>query len=185
MQPADAEDMAHDFFAHALDREWLARYDPAKGRFRVFLRTCLLGFASTAHEAATRQKRGGGITHVSIDDANAVAADDESTSIFDREWIRSVLSIALSALEQECLERGRGAAWRAFVAYDVEGADGARPTYEAIAHAEEIPLTQVTNYLNSTRRRFREHVLTTLRDLTASDAEYRDEVRALLGPRAL
>ena len=37
----DAEDLAHDFFAHALERDWLARYDRDKGRFRAFLRSCL------------------------------------------------------------------------------------------------------------------------------------------------
>ena len=45
----DAEDLAHDFLAHALEREWLARYDRNKGRFRTFLRTCLQDFARTAH----------------------------------------------------------------------------------------------------------------------------------------
>jgi len=39
----------------------------------------------------------------------------------------------------------------------------------------------VTNRLASMRRRFRELVLEVLRDATASDREYRTEVRALLG----
>ena len=59
-----------------------------------------------------------------------------------------------------------------------------RPTYDVLAQRFGIPATQVTNYLNWARRRFRAHVLSTVRDLTASDAEYREEVRALTGKAA-
>jgi DNA-directed RNA polymerase specialized sigma24 family protein len=181
LEPADAEDLAHDFFAQALAQEWLSRYEPARGRFRTFLRTCLFAFASTAHEAATRQKRGGSLHHLSLDDAQHVSAPDDAGADFDREWIRSVLTKALAALHDECVERERESTWRVFSAYDVDGADGDRPTYDALARDIGIPPTQVTNYLSWARRRFREHVLGTLRQLTASESEYRDEVRELLG----
>jgi DNA-directed RNA polymerase specialized sigma24 family protein len=181
MEPADAEDLAHDFFAQALAQEWLSRYDRERGRFRTFLRSCLFAFASTAHEAATRQKRGGAMHHVSLDDAVHVSAPDDVAATFDREWIRSVLTRALDGLHDECRARDRESTWRVFSAYDVDGAEGNRPTYETLARDLGIAPTQVTNYLNWARRRFREHVLGTLRQLTASEAEYRDEVRELLG----
>lgn len=182
MQIADAEDLAHDFFAQALARDWLARYDPDKGRFRTFLRTCLLAYAATAHEALMRHKRGGGLRHVPLEDATLIATDDVTAAIFDREWMRSVLSIALAALHDECIEQDRATTWQAFSEYDVDGADlDERPTYESLAKRIGIPPTQVTNYLNWARRRFRAHVLATVRELTANDAEYREEVRALLG----
>jgi hypothetical protein len=44
-----------------------------------------------------------------------------------------------------------------------------------------VPVTQVANYLHWARTRFRGHVLATLRALTGSDAEFREEARALLG----
>jgi RNA polymerase sigma factor (sigma-70 family) len=182
LQHADAEDLAHDFFAHALTRDWLARYDAGRGRFRTFLRTCLSAFASTAHEAATRKKRGGDARHVSLDHASALATDDEVAEMFEREWTRSVLAIALDALREEAIRRNRESSWQVFEAYEIGRADGARPTYDALARELGLPVTQVTNYLTWARGRFREHVLNTIRNLTASDEEYRDEVRALLGP---
>jgi DNA-directed RNA polymerase specialized sigma24 family protein len=182
LQPADAEDLAHDFFAQALTHDWLARYDAGRGRFRTFLRTCLFAFAATAHEAAGRKKRGGDVRHVSLDDASAVSTDDELATMFEREWTRSVLSIALDALRRESIQRNRESSWQVFEAYEVGRADGARPTYDALARELGIPVTQVTNYLTWARGRFREHVLATVRSLTASDEEYRDEVRSLLGP---
>ena len=39
----------------------------------------------------------------------------------------------------------------------------------------------VTNYLAAARRKFRELVLAGLRDLTATEEEFRAEARALLG----
>jgi RNA polymerase sigma-70 factor (ECF subfamily) len=186
MQPADAEDLAHDFFAHALERQWLERYDPAKGRFRTFLRTCLLAFAATAHESAKRHKRGGAAVHVPIDTVPvAVDADEEITRLFDHEWTRSVLAISLDKLRDDCAASGRESTWQVFHAYDVEGSDAIeRPTYDALARRFDVPPTQVTNYLNWARRRLRSHVLETIRDLTSTDAEYRSEVKSVLGIEA-
>jgi hypothetical protein len=52
--------------------------------------------------------------------------------------------------------------------------------------AAEFGLTQVqvTNYLAAARRQLRRHVLRRLRRLTASEAEFRAEARALLGAEA-
>jgi hypothetical protein len=67
-----------------------------------------------------------------------------------------------------------------FVAHDVDGADDP-PRYADLAARFGIPVTQVANYLHWARSRFRGHVLDTLRALTGSDAEFREEARALLG----
>lgn len=182
LEPADAEDLAHDFLAQALDREWLQRYDPARARFRTFLRSCLAAFASTAHEAGGRLKRGGGAPHLSLDAAALAASPDASMeTLFDREWVRSVLDMALGALHQECVASGREATWQVFVAREVEGAEDPVPSYADLALRFGLPLTQVTNYLAWARPRFRSHVLQALRDLTASESEFRAEARALLG----
>jgi hypothetical protein len=44
-----------------------------------------------------------------------------------------------------------------------------------------LPVTQVTNHLYWARREFRAAVLLVLREITASEAEFRAEARALLG----
>lgn len=179
----DAEDLAHDFFAQALAKEWLQRYDPGRGRFRAFLRSCLMAYASTAHEAAGREKRGGRAVHLSLDDATAAPSSDPAVeALFEREWARSVLTLSLDALRQECEREGRNTTYAVFHAREVEGAEAeSPPSYDALAVRFGVPATQVTNYLNWARRRFRAHVLETVRALTASEGEYREEVRALLG----
>jgi len=182
LQRADAEDLAHDFLAQAFEKGWLFRYDVSRGRFRTFLRACLSAFASTRSEAAGRLKRGGGAVHLDIDDVTVAAPDAHLDGMFEREWVRSVLAAAVEGLRNECEQAGRPTTFAVFVAHDIAGAElTVAPTYASLADQFGIPVTQVTNYLNWARRRFRAHVLATLRALTVSDTEFRDEARALLG----
>lgn len=178
----DAEDLAHDFLAQALAREWLQRYDPARARFRTFLRSCVAAYASTAHEAAGRLKRGGSASHVPLDDAVMAAPDASLDELFDREWVRSIIAMALEALRAECHAAGRASTWAVFAAREVEGAESASPpSYAQLAERFDVPVTQVTNFLAWARPRFRAHVLDALRAVCASEAEFRAEARALLG----
>jgi hypothetical protein len=91
-----------------------------------------------------------------------------------------VLTLSLDRLRVECEAASRRTTYDVFVAHDVEGADEP-PRYADLAARFGIPVTQVSNYLHWARSRFRGHVLSTLRDLTTSDAEFREEARALLG----
>lgn len=179
----DAEDLAQEFFATAIAKDWFTRFDPSRGRFRAFLRSCLDDFARTSLRDAARLKRGGGAPHLSLDAASAsLGAEAETDALFEREWARSVLGIALERLRQDCDAHGRAVAWRLYARYDLsDHPDAQRPTYAVLAAETGEPVTQVTNHLHWARRRMREHVLATLRALTADDAEYRAEVRALTG----
>jgi DNA-directed RNA polymerase specialized sigma24 family protein len=66
-----------------------------------------------------------------------------------------------------------------FEAYDLD--DSRSVSYRDLAERFSLNVTTVTNRLAAARRLFRESVLEILRDATASDSEYRAEVRALLG----
>src|SRR5262245_39525004 len=55
----DGKDRTQGFFTRAMEKEFFAAYDPARGRFRAYLRTCLEGYLANEHKAARRQKRGG------------------------------------------------------------------------------------------------------------------------------
>lgn len=182
---ADAEDLAQGFFARAIEKDWFGRFDPSRGRFRAFLRSCLDDYARAQHRDALRQKRGGDAQHLSLDDAPSLvgATGDDADRLFDREWARSVLSMASAALRDECAGSATHLqAWPLFARYDLTDArDEDRPTYDSLAAELGIPVTQVTNQLAWARRRMREHVLGTLRALTGDDDEYRAEVRTLLG----
>lgn len=181
LQHEDAEDIAQEFFARALEKDWFARYNSDRGRFRTFLRTCLTAFAADEHDRLNAQKRGGSVTHESLSDSTPqVDAEHGMDTLFEQEWIRSVLEIALDALRQESVAAKRPIAYSIFEQYDVIDSE-TRPTYAKLAVQWKVPTTQVTNYLFWARRRFRQHVLNTVRSLTGSEEEYQAEVRTLLG----
>ena len=188
--PAAAEDLTQDFFARSIERDFFAQYDPARARFRTWLRLGIDRMVANAREAEGRQKRGGGSRAVPLDSAELerdIAArapgplpdDDE---LFRREIARALFSHAIESLRGEYEIAGKAVQWTLFLAYDIEGPDQEpRPSYAALAAEHGVPVTQVTNYLAAARRRFRSLVLERLRDLSASDAEYRSEARDLLG----
>ncbi len=184
LDDADAEDLAQEFFATALEKDWIHRFDPARGRFRTFLRVCADRFAANRRQADQRLKRGGGAVTLSFDDlAGALPdGDDESEARFRAEWVRSVFDLALDALRTEARERDRAVHLAIFEAYDL--ADHDRPTYAALATVHDLTETQVLNHLAWARRRFRVHVLDVVRRLAGSEAEYREDVRDLLGIEA-
>src|SRR5947209_1753458 len=67
----DAKDLTQSFFTNALQRDFLARFDPAKGAFRTYLRMAVERFAANEHAAAHRLKRGGEVEFVPVHEAIA------------------------------------------------------------------------------------------------------------------
>ena len=67
-----------------------------------------------------------------------------------------------------------------FELYDLQDAEG-KPSYSQLASKFGLATTDVTNYLAFARREFRRCVLDQLREMTASNEEYRREARILLG----
>ena len=99
---------------------------------------------------------------------------------FEREWARSVFSLSLERLRQECEQRGKQVHFRLLEFYDIEEA-GKELTYEQVAQQFGLKTSDVTNYLAYARREFRRIVLEQLREMTGSEEEFRREAQSLLG----
>jgi DNA-directed RNA polymerase specialized sigma24 family protein len=185
-----AEDLTQGFFAAALEKGWLERFEPEKGRFRTFLLACLDSFVANDLRAAKRLKRGGGVVAVSLEGEDEDGAPREREipdpkdleAEFQREWARSLFAMAVESLRSRCRGTAKEPAFALFERYDLEGSEAPeRPSYADLAKALDLPATQVTNHLHWARREFRARVLATLREITASEEEFRAEARALLG----
>src|SRR6185503_15494383 len=164
----DAEDLTQGFFARAIEKGFFDRFDPARARFRTYLRACLDGFVANERQSARRVKRGGGAEHVSLDFAGAEAElarqgpseSGDMEEYFHREWVRSLFGLAVEALRRRCTEAGKDVHFALFERYDLDGPDAAaRPSYADLAREMGIPETQVTNHLAWARREFRRLVL--------------------------
>lgn len=195
----DARDITQAFFARALEKGQLGGYDRERARFRTYLRASLDHFVQDLARGEGRQKRGGQgearVVRLSLDfdvaegelaRSGALAAVDPQSieAAFDQEWTRSLFSAALAALEANCEAQGKRVYLEVFRRYVLDpelAADGTRPSYADVAKACGVAVTDVTNYLSWARRAFRTHVLEALREITADDAELREEARAVLG----
>jgi RNA polymerase sigma factor (sigma-70 family) len=185
-----AADLTQGFFLSALEKEFLADFDPAKARFRTFLRLCLDRFVGKADQAASRQKRGGEAQHFSLDfdfierQLTTIIGQRELApdELFEREWIRNLFASAVEQLKTNYESEGKVVHYAIFEAYDLQSLDSdARPSYSDLAATHSITVETVTNYLSAARRDFRRIVLERIREVTATDTEFRDEVRAVLG----
>jgi RNA polymerase sigma factor (sigma-70 family) len=187
--PEDAADLTQGFFLRAFEKDFFAGFDPARARFRTFLRTCLDGFVANARKAEGRLKRGGAVTLVPLDfDAaerelrhQAINAIDDFDAYFHREWLRALFASAAERLRDACTARGHPQRFAAFEQYDLVGEDSDRPTYGELAQRLGLSTTDVTNELAAARREFRRLVLEALREQCATDEEFDVESRALTG----
>jgi RNA polymerase sigma-70 factor (ECF subfamily) len=190
-QPADAEDLTQEFFARAVPGGFFDAYDPSRGRFRTYLRSCLDHFAANARRDERRLKRGGAVTLLPLDFADSerelgrsggLLSDADPDDWFDREWIRSLLAEAVESLRRSTAGTPKEIRFRVFARHDVEPAlETERPSYRALAEEFSLPTTHVTNHLAWARRELRRLVLERIRSLVGSDAEYRAEVQAVFG----
>lgn len=179
----DAEDLTQSFFTRAFEKESLAAYDRAKASFRTFLRLLFDRHVANDWRAGQAQKRGGSEVHLDFDAAEAEigteAASIAPDEYFHREWVRSVFAVAVERLRERCESEGKRTQFAIFESYDLE--DDRNVSYRELATRFGIAETQVTNYLSAMRRRFRETVLDALREVTATEQEFRAEARALFG----
>jgi DNA-directed RNA polymerase specialized sigma24 family protein len=185
-----AKDLTQEFFTEAMTRDYFDRYDPGRARFRTFLKSCVDHFAANARRADRRLKRGGGVALLPLDFAGADREFAESGQValpdvdarFHHEWVRALFTVAVDALRDQSIREGHDLRFRLFERHDLAPAgEDARPSYRALAQEFDLPVTQVTNHLAWARREFRRLVLSRLRELCGSDAEFRVEARELLG----
>ena len=191
LSPDDAADLTQEFFTTALEKDVVEKYDPARARFRTYLRLCLDGFASNAEKPEHRLKRGGGITMVPLDFVSAEseirryepALNVDVDELFYREWVRALCERSLVDLKRHADAAGRPVMFDVFARYDLIDDVGARPTYTDIARALNLTPATVTNHLAAMRRQYRSILLERLRELTSSDEEWEVEAEKLLNHR--
>jgi RNA polymerase sigma-70 factor (ECF subfamily) len=177
----EADDQVQEAFAWLLATDLLGKADPARGRFRGFLKAALANFATEQWRRAHAQKRGGG---AAIGDLDAVAepADARARSpddALDLAWRRELLEAAQVRLQAELEAGGRSVHWSLFRERFL--GDGEVPDHATLAARHGITRTDVSNWLDHGKRRYRAILRALVADTVASDAELEDELRWLFG----
>ena len=112
----DAEDLTQAFFARFLEKNYLEGLRSEKGKFRAFLLAALKHFLANEWDKSQRQKRGSGVTTLSLDwqDADTryqIDPPDQLSpeKLFDRAWAVTLLERVIVRLRDECAADGRSA----------------------------------------------------------------------------
>lgn len=101
-----AKDVVQEFLAGLMRRGSILKADPARGRFRTFLRAALLNFLRDRSKAAARRKRKAERRTLSLDFARGetdyalqVTAGESPERVLNRAWARSLWEHALEELK--------------------------------------------------------------------------------------
>jgi DNA-directed RNA polymerase specialized sigma24 family protein len=183
----EAQDVTQAFFSEAFQKEWLARYEPDKARFRTFVRLCADRFIMNARQAASRIKRGGGAELLPLDFPAAEAEmvrhglveTPDAEEFFRKEFVRTLFERAVGDVRAEYVAAGREVPLALFERYDLDPAEGV--SYASLAAEFGLTQAQVTNALAQVRRTFRARALQTLQTLCGTPDEFRREARELFG----
>lgn len=116
----DAEDLTQGFFAFLLERQLFLHADPARGRFRAFLFTCLHRYLNGEADRQRAAKRGGGVVLLPLDEASEEGMVGRIIVLsplyvrrraeeahFDRHWASALLDSVQDDLAAEC-DRAHG-----------------------------------------------------------------------------
>jgi RNA polymerase sigma factor (sigma-70 family) len=181
----DAEDLTQEFFTRFLAKEYFGRADPALGRFRSFLLTCLKNFLAEQQRQARRLKRGGGKTTISWDRQTAeeryrLEPADPVTAeqIYDRRWALTLLETVLARLAEEQSAAGKGRVFAQFK--DYLWGDTRETSYGETAVRLGMTEGAVKVAVHRLRRRLRDLLREEVAHTVAADAEIDEELRHLI-----
>jgi RNA polymerase sigma-70 factor (ECF subfamily) len=182
--PHDAEDLTQSFFAHLLAKQFLAKADREKGKFRAFLLASLKNFLADERDRATAQKRGGGRPTIPLDSLAAetryrLEPADELTpdKLYEKQWALALLEQVLARLRDEMTAEGKAALFEALRSVLTGGQTS---SYAEIA--KELRMTEgaVKIAAHRLRRHYRELLREEIAHTVAGPEEVEDEIRYLL-----
>ncbi|MGD0744477.1 MAG: RNA polymerase sigma factor [Verrucomicrobiota bacterium] len=182
----DAEDLTQAFFARFLKKNYLANLSAERGRFRAFLLASLKHFLANEWDKSQRQKRGGGVTPLSLDwqSANtqfqiAATAEPGPDKAFDREWAVALLAKVIERLRAESEADGRGKQFAELKVFLTAGQG-------EVSHADAaqklgMDETAVRVAVHRLRKRYRQLLRDEIAQTLANAADVDEEMRALFG----
>lgn len=177
----DAGDLTQEAFAWLLGSGLLDKADPARGRFRGFLKRALANFALEQLRKANAHKRGGGAVHTALADGDEPVdpAGKTPDQVLDDAWRAELLQRAQVQLQRELESGGRAVHWALFRDYFLAAGD--EPDHAALAQRHGVTRTDVSNWLDHGKRRYRAILRQLVADTVTTDDELQEELRWLFG----
>jgi RNA polymerase sigma-70 factor (ECF subfamily) len=183
--PEDAQDLTQDFFSRLLEKNYLAKADRDRGRFRTFLLGSLKNFMINEWKRAGRLKRGGGLEFLSIDTnvaehryAAEPANESNPDAAYEQRWAVTLIEQVLATLRREY-----GATDKARLFEELKGfiwGDKSTASYAEIAGALNLTEGTVKVAVHRLRQRFRELLRAEVAHTVARPDDIDAELRHLI-----
>ena len=187
----DAKDLVQGFFLACVERDFFAKADRKRARFRTFLRTSFDHYMSNVRraDAARRRYPAGGL--VSLDELMAneedrpsfEPQDDESPAdVFNRVWAGELVHRVLKLFREECGRTGKMMHCRIFELRIIEpNLEGTTPpSLEDLASKFGETPKQIANRLLTARRAFQRLLRVVIRTYAFSEDDVSTEIRDLM-----
>jgi RNA polymerase sigma factor (sigma-70 family) len=183
--PEDAQDLAQQFFAALLRKDYFRRADPARGRFRNFLLYSLQNFLVNEWHKARALKRGGGtITFpLAFDEAEKRYSTEPATMltperVYEKRWAMTLLEQVLKVLQQEYTQAGNSRVFEELA--DLLWGKEAGISYAQIGARLGMSEGAARAAMHRLKGRFRERLRTEVAHTVADFGEVEEELRHLL-----
>jgi RNA polymerase sigma factor (sigma-70 family) len=178
----ETEDLVQDVFAKLFERDLLAAADRRRGRFRSYLLGVTKNVLGNFLKKRRREKRGGGVPVVSLDEPSAGGGTllsaqipgDESDEAFDAMWVDNLVQLAFARLRDECA-RENLPYYRALACY----LDDPDASYRSIADLMGVDESQIRNYIHRGKKKLIQYIQAEVSATCSSEEEVAEELRHL------
>lgn len=182
--PEDSKDLTQAFFARLLERKWISRADPQKGRFRSFLLSALSCFLADEWDKARAQKRGGNVPTLPLEFHTAEtrycaepANHATPEQAFERRWAQTLLDEVVGHLRQEYECDGRGELFT--LLHPCLAGDEAAQPYDHLARQLGVSTGTVKSAVHRLRLRYRQLLRAEIAHTIADPQQVEEELRHL------
>jgi len=181
--PVDAEDLTQAFFAWLLERNWLARADQERGRFRSFLLTSISNFVANEWDKARAEKRGGGrVVSLQREEAEKYCGWEPADNLtpeqsFEWRWALALLDEVMKRLSSDFAQDGKGELFQTLKPC-LLGEREAQP-YSALAAQLGMTEGSVKVAVHRMRQRYRQLLREEIGNTVANQKEVEDEMKHL------
>lgn len=183
--PENAQDLTQEFFARLLEKHWLLAADREKGRFRTFLMVTLKRFLTNEWHRGQAAKRGGGLAPMPLDTQLAERLYGGSGAhsltpeqLFDKRWALTLIETALSRIENEYLDAGRGEEFE--ILKPCLTAERGGIDYGALASRLDVSEGAARVAVHRIRKRYRSLFREEIARTVCDEGEVEEEMRALM-----
>ena len=183
--PEEAQDLVQEFFAGFLEKNYVAKADRERGRFRCFLMTSMENFLHNQNDRARAQKRHGGRQLISLDQQDAEARyrrepriETNPARTFEQRWATTLLNTVLTRLQNEFRTSGRSELFDALQAH--LWGDSESIGYAQLAERFGLTLANVKVTAHRLRQRYRELLREEIAHTVGSPDQIDDEIQHLM-----